>query len=86
MHTAAPEVSVSPNGIGQTAPRMPAHEMVLRVALQALSVSAARYVTLVVMCALFVYAALEPAWMRLATVSTFAALGHLPLWFFRSER
>ena len=57
----------------------------LRLALDALSVRAARWLTLILSFALFGYASLEPTWPRLAIAATFTALVHCPLWL-RKDR
>ena len=61
------------------------HAQFLRIALDALSVRAARWLTLVLSFALFGYASLEPTWPRLAIAATFTALVHCPLWL-RKDR
>ena len=61
------------------------HAQFLRIALDALSARAARWLTLVLSFALFGYAILEPSWIRLATAGAFTLLVHCPLWF-RKDR
>ncbi len=52
----------------ETAPSL-SHAQFLRIALDALSVRAARWLTLVLSFALFGYTLLEPSWIRLATAA-----------------
>lgn len=62
------------------------HAQFLRIALDALSVRAARWLTLVLSFALFGYAILEPSWIRLVIAATFTALVHVPLWWRKEPR
>lgn len=57
------------------------HAQFLRIALDALSVRAARWLTLILSFALFGYAILEPSWIRLAIAAAFTILVHVPLWW-----
>jgi hypothetical protein len=62
---------------------VPAYSQVLRVALDALSVRAARWVSLLMAFGLFVATVWYPSWIRLAAAATFTVLVNLPLWWRR---
>ena len=58
----------------------------LRIALDALSVRAARWLTLLFSFGLFAATLYRPSWLRLATAAAFTMLVHLPLWWKRETR
>ncbi len=61
-------------------------ERILHVAIQALSMRAARWLTLVLSFALFGFCALEPSWIRLATAASFTAMVTLVIWLRKESR
>src|SRR3990167_6390077 len=67
-----------------TAPDL-SHAQFLRIALDALTARAARWLTLVLAFVLFGYCMLEPTWLRLATAAGFTVLIHVPLWWRRDK-
>lgn len=59
------------------------HAQFLRIALDALSARAARWVAMLLSFGLFAAACWAPSWTRLAIAATFTVLVHLPLWWRR---
>jgi hypothetical protein len=57
----------------------------LRIAFDALSVRAARWVTLGMSFGLFAAALYRPSWIRAVLVVSFTILVHLPMWFKREK-
>ena len=61
------------------------HSQFLRIALDALSARAGRWVSLLMAFGLFLAATWYPSWIRLATAATFTVLINLPLWWRRDK-
>ena len=72
------------NAVDELAPSI-SHSQFLRIALDALSARAARWVALGMAFGLFGVTTWKPSWIRLATSATFTVLCTLPLWWRREK-